>query len=74
MSNQLASNDPELKKSARQILRETFKHSVDIFESLTLNQFSKWFQQLHPLKTKEKGDIEDQILVLTILSSLCVYQ
>ena len=55
------------------LLKETFKHSVDIMNKISVSQFGVWAEQVTQLNELKKNTV-DQTLVLMILSSFCVYK
>jgi Inositol 1,4,5-trisphosphate/ryanodine receptor/RyR and IP3R Homology associated/Ion transport protein len=61
----------QYKKKVGRLLKEVFRHYVDVINEATLNEFQMWVKQLRSLNEKE-GNILDQILILKIISSLCV--
>lgn len=61
------------KSEVSALLKETFKHSVDIMNKISVSQFGIWAEQLTQLNEMKKNTV-DQTLVLMILSSFCVYK
>lgn len=61
------------KSEISQLLKETFKHSVDIMNKISIKQFGVWADQIAPIN-QLKSNIIDQTLVLMILSSFCMHK
>lgn len=55
------------------LLKETFRHSVDIMGKISTKQFGTWAEQIQVI-SEVKGDIVDQTLIFMIFSSFCVYK
>ena len=55
------------------LLKETFKHSIDIMNKISIKQFGVWAEQITVIN-ELKGDVVDQTLVLMILASFCVHK
>lgn len=61
------------KSEVNALLKETFKHSVDIMNKISIEHFAIWTSQVTFLNEVAKN-IVDQTLVLMILASFCVHQ
>ena len=61
------------KSEVSMLLKETFKHSVDIMNKISIKQFGIWVEQITVIN-ESKGDIVDQTLILMILASFCVHK
>ncbi|CAG9333740.1 unnamed protein product [Blepharisma stoltei] len=68
LNNQIGRNRLEVKR----IINESFKHSSEMLNETSLTQFLDWANQLKPLN--ETDYIRDQIMVLKILTSLCIFK
>ena len=55
------------------LLREIFKHAASSINESSFNEFQMWAGQLRSLNESTKN-IQDQVLILKIISSLCTFQ